>query len=96
MPSGTPYNAHFEPPAGHVTVARSCGEGWWEEWVYVPDYEWRRLAELLLEGRMSPARRRSAAASRGRMPPQHDLALGSHLSPHAKGHDVLRRRLQLR
>jgi hypothetical protein len=65
MAAGTPYNAHFEiSPAGHVAVARSCGEGWWEEWLYVPDYEWRRLAELLLDGRVSAARaisdRRSA------------------------------------
>jgi hypothetical protein len=97
MPTGTLYNAHFEiSPVGHVTVARSCGEGWWEEWVYVPNYEWRRLAELLLEGRISPARQRSAAASRGsRMPPQHDLALRPDTTPHAKGYDVLRRRLQL-
>ena len=32
----TPYNAHFEfSPAGHVALARSCGDGWWEEWVCV-------------------------------------------------------------
>jgi len=47
MATGTPYNAHFEiSPTGHVAVARACGDGWWEEWVYVPDYQWRRLAEL--------------------------------------------------
>jgi hypothetical protein len=49
-----PYNAHFElSPAGHVALARSCGDGWWEEWVCVYNREWRRLAELLLDGRAS-------------------------------------------
>jgi len=47
-----PYNAHFElSPAGHVALARSCGGGWWEEWVRVGDQDWRRVAELLLNGR---------------------------------------------
>jgi hypothetical protein len=47
-----PYNAHFElSPMGHVAVARSCGDGWWEEWVCVRNQEWMRLAELLLDGR---------------------------------------------
>ncbi len=54
MTTDVPYNAHFElPPAGHVAVARSCGDGWWEEWVRVSDREWRRLAEPLLDGRVS-------------------------------------------
>ena len=45
-----PYNAHFDlSPTGHVALARSCGDGWWEEWVCI-DQEWRCLAELLLDG----------------------------------------------
>jgi hypothetical protein len=48
----TPYNAHFElSPAGHVALARSCGDGWWEEWVCVCNQEWRSFADLLLDGR---------------------------------------------
>jgi hypothetical protein len=51
------YNAHFEmSPAGHVAVARACGYGWWEEWVCVGDGEWRRFAELLLDGRVAARR----------------------------------------
>jgi hypothetical protein len=54
MTTDIPYNAHCElSPAGHIAVARSCGGGWWEEWVCVSDREWRRLAELLLDGRVS-------------------------------------------
>ena len=49
----TPCNAHFELSAGHVAVARSCGVGWWEEWVLVRDQDWRRVAELLLDERAS-------------------------------------------
>jgi hypothetical protein len=50
----TPYNAHFElSPSGHVALARSCGGGWWEEWVLVRNQDWRRVAELLLDGRAS-------------------------------------------
>jgi hypothetical protein len=51
MATEIPYNAHFElSPTGHVALARSCGDGWWDEWVCI-DQEWRRLAELLLDGR---------------------------------------------
>ena len=48
MATDRPYNAHFEvSPAGQVAVARACGDGWWEEWVYVADYEWRQLARAV-------------------------------------------------
>jgi hypothetical protein len=54
MNGEAPYNAHFEPAdTGHVAIARSCGEGWWEDWVYTCDRQWRRLSEVLLESRQS-------------------------------------------
>jgi hypothetical protein len=69
-----PYNVHFElSSAGRVALARSCGGGWWEEWVCVRNEEWRRLAELLLDGRASERvsdraalRRARKATARGR------------------------------
>lgn len=61
MTTERPYNAHFElAPTGHVAFARSCGDGWWEDWVYACDREWRRLAELLLDGRAHYLRRPGA------------------------------------
>ena len=57
MVTEIPYNAHFEMSrAGHVATARACGNGWWEEWVCVGGGEWRRLAELLLDGRVARPR----------------------------------------
>lgn len=67
-----PYNAHFERSStGHAAVARSCGDGWWEEWVRVGDREWRRFAELALDGRArcSAAARREAPADPSRPRP---------------------------
>jgi hypothetical protein len=49
-----PYNAHFElSSTGQVALARSCGAGCWEEWVCVHNHDWRSLAEVLLDGRVS-------------------------------------------
>jgi hypothetical protein len=64
MNGEAPYNARFElAPTGHAAVARSCGDGRWEDWVYACDREWRRLAEIVLEGRVCVG-----AAGRGREP----------------------------
>jgi len=79
MKTSAPYNAHFElAPTGHVAIARSCGDGWWEDWVFACDSEWRQLAQIVLEGRTC-VRAEKKGAGAGHSHPKHIGRLGTFL-----------------